>query len=183
VSSASPCPHCGKPVDQGRHTKIGSGGGQDESGSRYVEARYRCDEVFCCNCAAPAYLRATPLADLFFCTHACANDYAVRKTVRFSLKTLAGGLALLAMLLPGCAALSREPGSPYGGAYCTQRGGDPEPACYPTETERSAAWHQREAEGRKAWDTEHPAEVQARETERRQLELARQEGQRARRRR
>ena len=41
---APTCPHCGKPVDQGRHIKIGTGGGQDESGSSYVETRWRCDE-------------------------------------------------------------------------------------------------------------------------------------------
>jgi colicin import membrane protein len=70
------------------------------------------------------------------------------------------------LLLPSCAALSHEPGTPYGGAYCSQRGGDPEPACYPSEAERAAAWRQREAEGRRAWAAEHPAEARAAAEER-----------------
>jgi hypothetical protein len=77
--------------------------------------------------------------------------------------------SLLALLLTGCASLTHEPGTPYGGAYCTQRGGDPEPACYPSEADRSAAWHQREAEGRKAWAAEHPAEARAEAAERAHL--------------
>lgn len=160
---APTCPHCGKPVDQGRHVKIGSGGGQDEYGSRYVEMRWRCDEVLCSECGAPAYYRATqPHSDRFFCTHACANEHALRKTFRFSLKTLAGAMAVLALLLlSGCASLTHEPGTPSGGPYCIQRGGDPEPACYPTEAARSEAWHRREAEARQAWTAEHPKESRA----------------------
>lgn len=70
-------------------------------------------------------------------------------------------LAAALALLPGCAALTHEPGTPYGGAYCTQRGGDPEPACYPSEAERAAAWREREAEGRLAWAAAHPEETKA----------------------
>jgi hypothetical protein len=84
---APTCPHCGKPVDQGRHTKIGSGGGQDESGARYVETRWRCEEstpTKCAGCGGIAHYRATPQKDLFFCTYACASDYAEKKAVRFS---------------------------------------------------------------------------------------------------
>lgn len=70
---------------------------------------------------------------------------------------LGAALALLA----GCASLTHEPGTPYGGAYCTQRGGDPEPACYPSEAERAAAWREREAEGRRAWAAARPEEAKA----------------------
>jgi hypothetical protein len=73
---------------------------------------------------------------------------------------------LLLLLLTGCAALSHEPGTPDGGAYCTQRGGDPEAACYPSEAERAAAWRQREAEGRLAWAAEHPEEARGLAAER-----------------
>lgn len=72
----------------------------------------------------------------------------------------------LALLLPACASLTQEPGTPYGGAYCTQRGGDPEAACYPSEAERAAAWRQREAEGRLAWAAAHPEEARALAAER-----------------
>jgi hypothetical protein len=75
-------------------------------------------------------------------------------------------LAFTVALLTGCASLTHEAGTPYGGAYCTQRGGDPEPACYPSEAERSAAWHQRETEGRQAWAAEHPEEAQTEADER-----------------
>lgn len=41
----------------------------------------------CAECGGVAHYRATPQNDLFFCTYACANDYAQKKAVRFSLKT------------------------------------------------------------------------------------------------
>lgn len=90
--------------------------------------------------------------------------------------------AALVIFLPiftGCAALSHEPGTPYGGAYCTQRGGDPEPTCYPSEAERAAAWREREAEGRRAWAAEHPAEARAEAEERARIARDFEAGQRA----
>jgi hypothetical protein len=93
-----------------------------------------------------------------------------RSACQWSL-TLHHALPLAIALLTGCAALSHEPGTPYGGAYCNQRGGDPEPACYPSEAERAAAWRLRETEGRRAWAAEYPQEAREMAEERARADL------------